>query len=535
MPIQRVKLANGQYRYVQVGEDNKPTEFDESTGKFKMYSSPNATGDFTWGWKNTDTGDTSGYMGPTITVTGNPNRKVGIQREQDDHWAALDRDKKVDEQVNQTVGSADNFTPWGLGGQAINYGFEKVSELLPEKANQGLSYMRFLSPSYWVDRMSGISDDQLMNGEGQLFGTGTGTIFDFTTAPTIMKKAGQGIKKGYNWYENTRPRVTTDFDKIYAPNEWIANVVQKANKDGGSVFVGRSNAKLFPRNSETPTRSVGAIKDLFETTKKRFSDYYHSNEFKQRALKAGFTEEEFPQLMSEIEERINNTEFDDGFLKSNEDYGQNRTYRKADGSSPTTHKIRINSHIMDEEKMVETMWHELAHSIGGSGAAETSRYPMLSKLRNYNNSNVPGSSSGLFNNLMNNPNQVLEHLKKAFSEKINQGKLPNLYPKFFKDSNVTLAKHLQEGIREKPHEIRSRMADALDWLRRKGYNTEEFIEHPEKFTEIIDNLQKTGAEGHAGLNQLLSIFGNSKALANYSGKMLSGTGATLLVGSQMDN
>lgn len=192
--MQRVKRSNGTYGYVQVDENNKPVEFDENTGKFRIYNTPDGTGDYTWGWKNTDTGDTSGYMGPTITVTGNPNRKVGIQREQDDHWAALDRDKKVDEQVNQTVGSADNFTPWGLGGQAINYGFSKVLEQLPEEAQNAISYGRYMSPAYWSDRIAGKSDKEIMNGQSNLFGTGTGTMMDLFTGSTLLKPAKQVAK-----------------------------------------------------------------------------------------------------------------------------------------------------------------------------------------------------------------------------------------------------------------------------------------------------------------------------------------------------
>ena len=455
MPIQRVKLANGQYRYVQVGEDNKPTEFDENTGKFKMYSSPSATGDFTWGWKNTDTNDMYGYTydGPDIVITGNPNRKIGIQRTQDDHWAALDRDKKVDEQVNQTVGSADNFTPWGLGGQAINYGFGKVSKYIPEEVGQALSYGRYMSPAYWSDRIAGKSDEEIMNGQGNLFGTGTGTIMDFMTGSTLLKPinkttnsafqfAGKtvrnGMKKVKNWWNPGY-----DMDQVLAYN-------------GGKQNVYNLN---------------------LEAMKNRFK-------------RAGLSEADAQRYYDYQQQNIRNAKLANGD-PSGTAFGQVQ-------SSENGPLVFLRRNIDD---MAETANHEVVGHASTNGAQFLdSQAPELKGVFDYNNSLTPKVRTDVENiykqNWVDNGNQPNTFSQKAFQKSLDYITEP-------------------EEVRARVNATREYAADIL----RKRYahiEATDPIKWDEMVTKAVDSMFEKGkSHGLGNADELINTF-DKKGLQMYN-------------------
>lgn len=82
---------------------------------------------------------------------------------------------------------ANMLTPWGIVGTIMNEGLGRGMQYLPENWQEILAKGRYLAPSYWIDRVSGLTDEQIMNGKGNLFGTGTGTSFDFMSAPLIAK------------------------------------------------------------------------------------------------------------------------------------------------------------------------------------------------------------------------------------------------------------------------------------------------------------------------------------------------------------
>ena len=129
--------------------------------------------------------------------------KTSIPKQKDVELQHLEDKAKADEFVNKTIGNGEAFTPWGLSGLLFNEGMGAVVSALPESVQEVLAKGRYISPSYWVDRGTGLSDEQLLSGEGKLFGTGTGTWFDIL--------ATKGIGKGTN---ATATEAANTFSKI---------------------------------------------------------------------------------------------------------------------------------------------------------------------------------------------------------------------------------------------------------------------------------------------------------------------------------
>lgn len=94
----RVKQTNGKYGYVKT-RDDRPIEFSTTTGKFRVYDSPDSNArSFETVKDNTQT----------------TNKLIGIQRTPDDHNAALERDRVADEKVQATTPTIGNFIQTGL-------------------------------------------------------------------------------------------------------------------------------------------------------------------------------------------------------------------------------------------------------------------------------------------------------------------------------------------------------------------------------------------------------------------------------------
>lgn len=94
----RVKQTNGKYGYVKT-RDDRPIEFSTTTGKFRVYDSPDSNArSFETVKDNTQT----------------TNKIIGIQRTPDDHNAALERDRVADEKVQATTPTIGNFIQTGL-------------------------------------------------------------------------------------------------------------------------------------------------------------------------------------------------------------------------------------------------------------------------------------------------------------------------------------------------------------------------------------------------------------------------------------
>lgn len=83
----------------------------------------------------------------------------------------------------------DKLTPWGLINGLMEESFTPMVQQVPNIANK-LAILRYITPSYWIDRIN-HSDDEIINGEGNIFGTGNGLLLD----GLIGSKGLKSIKK----------------------------------------------------------------------------------------------------------------------------------------------------------------------------------------------------------------------------------------------------------------------------------------------------------------------------------------------------
>lgn len=83
----------------------------------------------------------------------------------------------------------DKLTPWGLINGLMEESFTPMVQQAPNIANK-LAILRYITPSYWIDRIN-HSDDEIINGEGNIFGTGNGLLLD----GLIGSKGLKSIKK----------------------------------------------------------------------------------------------------------------------------------------------------------------------------------------------------------------------------------------------------------------------------------------------------------------------------------------------------
>ena len=134
--------------------------------------------------------------GRYVAVKGDPNDKR-IPRQQDVEAQHLIDRYRADKLAEARTGGLENFvTPWGIVGKTFNIGMGDVMENLPQSVQQKLALLRMGAPTYWIDRLSGLSDEQIMNGEGNLFGTDTGTALDLMSIPGIVGKTKAGLTRG---------------------------------------------------------------------------------------------------------------------------------------------------------------------------------------------------------------------------------------------------------------------------------------------------------------------------------------------------
>lgn len=126
----RVKQTNGKYGYVKT-RDDRPIEFSTTTGKFRVYDSPDS---------NARSFET---VKDNAQVT---NKQIGIQRTPDDHNAALERDRTADETTKNKLdtGISDLFTYAknyisnqidGQNGDFIDLSNDNVSRITSDTKN----------------------------------------------------------------------------------------------------------------------------------------------------------------------------------------------------------------------------------------------------------------------------------------------------------------------------------------------------------------------------------------------------------------
>lgn len=116
----------------------------------------------------------------------------------------------------------DALTPWGLVNQYLTDAFSPIAQTSPTVGNT-LSKMRYIAPSYWIDRIN-HSDDEIINGEGNIFGTGNGLLLD----GLIGNKGLKSIKKPISNIGDINSSV---IEKLYpiAENKKIQYSPKKSN------------------------------------------------------------------------------------------------------------------------------------------------------------------------------------------------------------------------------------------------------------------------------------------------------------------
>ena len=130
--------------------------------------------------------------GRYTAISGDPN--VGGISQQDVELQHLYDRYNADQTAERLTGGLENYvTPWGIAGTTFNTGMGQLMSILPESAQKALSNLRYIDPAYGIDVLSGLSDEQILNGEG-LTGTPTGTAFSLFTAPTLYNKAYKGLR-----------------------------------------------------------------------------------------------------------------------------------------------------------------------------------------------------------------------------------------------------------------------------------------------------------------------------------------------------
>ena len=388
--------------------------------------------------------------------------------------------------------------------ELIGKGIQKVTDATgtTETASKIFPY---LSPSQlgnWI--LTG-------NKPGSKENTGFGTskidqslnlMFDLGTAPFIFK----GINGGVKSVINKVPKRITNNTRFFKDSDLMYDY----DSSSGTV------------NYYTPQQA----KLIYLKTKRDAYNYFRSPEFQKRALNAGFTKDEIPKLLSEIEDHLKKTKF------KGTDETVDGAYNRAVGfEDPITGEFDssnfdiVTNPIHSDVQMRGNMWHELMHSIAGSGFEETS-YPMLNKLKRFNDSTQPLTKSA-YNDI---DEDFFVSYRKAFDNypTANPDKLAN---KALVEQHIKNV--LDKEIVNKPQEYRSRLSTVLYRLRNLGYDTSKLVDNPNLFSQWITELGKKNTHMPWDLNQLLMPY-DLKGLSQASGKLLTTSGGVYL-GSKLYN
>lgn len=325
-----------------------------------------------------------------------------------------------------------------------------------------------------------------------------------SAATQAAKATQQLVSKGKNAVQRFKERQNgIDYERIYPENGWFRKFSEMKDKYWKGMNLYRDVGKK--------KYSIDQIKRNYLEGKRDVYKYFSSQEFKDRALNAGFSDKETPQLAQEINEILKGTKFNPTNLK-------NKSYARNNGSTLTNnYTITVNRRYkVSKEQLRANIIHELMHSVGGKTflPPEPSLNPMISKLRNYNDKLWKLVRESDVNKYYRS-NEVAQFVE-------NQG-FNKWFSEHFADSNANAAKWNLREVFNKPQEFRSRMAATLDYLRNKGYNTSELIQNPSKFKDWINELRTEKANVPYDLNHLLQVA-NLDDLANYASKMLTTSG-----------
>lgn len=349
-------------------------------------------------------------------------------------------------------------------------------------------------------------------------GTGTNLLFDII-APAAWSK---GLKLLGNATKYTFPIIKNLFK----------NSARESNYSllyGNGFFVDNVDLNRIRDNAQKRFFTPEEIRRIYLETKRDAYRYFASDEFKRRALNAGFTEEDFPKLLQEVNEHLKNTKFDPSAIIERNVSGRNTASiapRSIDtnGNIPRyldyTIKFNPNNTYLG---LKTTSWHELMHSIGGLSRFETD-YPFLRQLTEFNMGIQPTPRVRFNLQLDPKTNLTLHRIIKKYSSPTRatvDAARNNAYTDW-----------LNREIVNKPWEFRSRMSTTNYMLRQLGYDTSKLIDNPELFNNWMTEIKNAGIEIPYDTNHVRYIYGDK--LKNPASKIL-GTVGGLYLGSQLFN
>ena len=338
------------------------------------------------------------------------------------------------------------------------------------------------------------------------------------TAKAVAKTTKEAVNAGKQLVlkgKNVVQGFKNENDIIYPDNGWLLSSFEDT-KNG--LYRWHNPYKDLGRKKY----SLNQVKKDYLKAKRDVYSYFQGQEFKQRALNAGFSENEVPQLIQEIKDVLKGTTFNSRNISGNI-AGKNR-------GSVLNNKYEVfyNRNTKDsKENLRQTLIHEIFHSVGGKTHQPIiSKNPMLYRLRNYNDRIMPTKENDLHHHIRFFPGDVSNFIQ-------NQG-FSKYFSDLFAQRNLKVAKVNYDNTLGQSVEFRSRMASVLDFFRNKGYNTMELIQDPSKFKVWVEDLRKTSANVPRGLNQLLQST-DINELSQYASKMLSTTGVALSSSKMLNN
>lgn len=343
-------------------------------------------------------------------------------------------------------------------------------------------------------------------------------MFDLGTSSALLKGMSSVSKPFSKSIGDFTKKVTTategETPSILGPRQWLQEWTEESGKRQGF--------------------SSKEIKREFGKAKQDLISYINGDEFKQRVMNSGkFTEQEYPQLVSELENLIKNSRLvgkgttSGGYNAPQGNWITKNFSRKFQHNGESYISVRD---FKSPTQLRADLWHELTHSIGGHNKKVLESSPLVDRLRKYNESINPTKLSGAREYASTSESNLLKNLERDYPEWYKEN--PKRAEKFAKEE-TRYANWLDNEIVLKNNEVRSRMSATLDRFRQLGYDTKEILNNPQKFIDWINEIKHKKIHMPYDTQHLLMTY-DIKDLANYASKMLSTTGV-IYTGSQILN
>lgn len=251
----------------------------------------------------------------------------------------------------------------------------------------------------------------------------------------------------------------------------------------GTKYIGikNSNRKYFDILENENNRNFQDlnIQNLLQSAKDKLSNFYRSPDYKRRMSEANFSSKEQNQLIEELEDLLNKTEF--AGIESNP---------KATASAYIEYvgdnlypKLKINpKNFQTEEDLIQSIIHELFHTSSGTYSIEKgfeqpldniikTKYPMIHKAMTYNKTIQPELDDILDIINKSSKEEALSRIQKLYPYMSNEY-IEKLYNQF-KPEMDNINRNLNNT-----QEIRSRAGVTEIVARDKGWNSSHMVANP---------------------------------------------------------